>query len=128
MTMLYHEDDCKLSHRDPKVLDRMILWLRWQYECIFEGGSGEMKVSRGKVHKYVVMTVDFTKRGILEISMFGYVEEILATFDEADTTEGGAKTSATTEDFFKIDEDSEKLGEVIRTLRDIFLYQPKTLR
>jgi hypothetical protein len=72
----------------------------------------------------VGMTLDFTKRGILEISIIGYVEEILATFDKADTTEGGAKISATTGDFFKIDEDSEKLGEV-RTV-EFYILVPKT--
>jgi Reverse transcriptase (RNA-dependent DNA polymerase) len=111
MTICFHVDDCKLSHRDSKVLDRMILWLRQEYESIFEDGSGEMKVSRGKVHKYLGMTLDFTERGIVKISMFEYVEEILATFDKADPKGGGTKTSAAPEDLFKIDQDCEKLGQ-----------------
>ena len=36
MTILFHVDDCKLSHVDPKVNDRMIRWLRCEYENIFE--------------------------------------------------------------------------------------------
>jgi hypothetical protein len=49
-----------------------------------------MKVSRGKVHKYLGMTLDFKGRGLVKISMFEYVEEILDTFDKAGGTEGDA--------------------------------------
>ena len=51
MTICYHVDDCKLSHRRSKFNDRMIKWLRQEYEIIFGDGSGKMTVSRGKVHK-----------------------------------------------------------------------------
>ena len=47
MTICFHVDDCKLSHRDPKVMDSMINFLRQEYESIFEDGSGQMTVSRG---------------------------------------------------------------------------------
>ena len=63
MTILFHVDDCKLSHRKTKIMDRMIKHLRQEYESIFEDGSGAMTVSRGKVHKYLGMTLDFTHRG-----------------------------------------------------------------
>jgi hypothetical protein len=36
MTICFHVDDCKLSHRQPKVMDKMIKWLRQEYESIFE--------------------------------------------------------------------------------------------
>jgi hypothetical protein len=49
MTICFHVEDCKLSHRNPQVMDEMITWLRQKYESIFEDGSGEMKISRGKV-------------------------------------------------------------------------------
>ena len=56
MTICYHVDDCKLSHRRSKVNDQMIKWLRLEYESIFEDGSGKMTVIRGKVQKYLGMT------------------------------------------------------------------------
>ena len=58
MTICFHVDDCKLSHHKPKVMDRMIEWLRKEYESIFKDGSGKMTVSRGKVHTYLGMTLD----------------------------------------------------------------------
>jgi hypothetical protein len=36
MTICFHVDDCKLSHRKSKVMDKMIEWLRQEYESIFE--------------------------------------------------------------------------------------------
>jgi hypothetical protein len=109
MTICFHVDDCKLSHRKPKVMDKMIEWLRQEYESIFEDGSGQMTVSRGKVHKYLGMTLDYTIRGQVMITMNDYIEEILTAFDKADPKGGGTKTSAASENLFRIDEDCEKL-------------------
>ena len=63
MTICFHVDDCKLSHVDPKEMDRMIEWLKQEYESIFEDGSGKMSVSRGKIHTYLGVTLDFTVKG-----------------------------------------------------------------
>jgi hypothetical protein len=58
------------DHRSPKVVDDIIDWLRLNYESIFEDGSGKMKVSRGKIHDDLGMTLDFTTRGIVRVTMF----------------------------------------------------------
>jgi hypothetical protein len=78
MTICFHVDDRKLSHRKTKVMDSMIEYLRQEYESIFEDRSGAMTVSRGKIHKYLGMTLDYTVRGQVKITMFGYVDEILS--------------------------------------------------
>ena len=61
--IVFHVDDCKLSHIDSKVLDDTIEWLRQDYESIFEDGSGKMKVSQGQKHKYLGMDLDFSTPG-----------------------------------------------------------------
>jgi hypothetical protein len=76
MTICFHVDDCKLSYRKTKVVNIMIEYLRQEYESIFEDGSGAITVSRGKVHKYLRMTLDYTVRGQVKITMFNYVDEI----------------------------------------------------
>jgi hypothetical protein len=68
-----------------------------------------MTVSRGKVHKYLGMTLDYTIRGQVKITMIDYVDEILTAFDKADPKGHGTKTSAASENLFKIVEDCEKL-------------------
>jgi hypothetical protein len=58
MTICLHVDDCKLGRRKKKVMDTMIEYLRQYYESIFEDGTIAMTVSRGKIHKYLGMTLD----------------------------------------------------------------------
>jgi len=109
MTICFHVDDCKLSHCIPKVMDGMIKYLRDEYESIFEVGPGKMTVSRGKVHKYLGMTLDCSVRGRVKISMYDYIEEILTAFDKAEPKCAGTKSTAAPGDLFKVDEDQEKL-------------------
>jgi hypothetical protein len=93
-TILFHVDDCKISHNDSKVNDEFIEVLRQEYKSIFEDGSGKLQVPRGKVHTYLGMKLDFTKPGQVEVSMFDYVQEILETFDKTTPNCTGIKTSA----------------------------------
>jgi hypothetical protein len=81
-TILWHVDDCKLSCVYTKANDKLIEVIRQEYETIFEDGSGKMKVSRGKVHEYLGMTIDFRTRGQVKITMFKFIKEILAEFEK----------------------------------------------
>jgi hypothetical protein len=111
MTICFHVDDCNLSHCKKKVMDSMIEYLRQYYESIFEDGSGVMTVSRGKTHKYLGMTLDYTVRGQVKIRMFDYVNDIIAAFDKAEPKGGGTNTSAAPDGLFKVDESCEKLKQ-----------------
>jgi hypothetical protein len=83
MTICFHVYDCKLSHLKKTVMERMSGYLWQEYESIFEDGSGAMTVSRGKIHKYLGMTLDYSVPGQVKIIMLNYVNEILAAFDKA---------------------------------------------
>jgi hypothetical protein len=111
MTICFDVDDCKLSHRKNKVMDTMIEYLREEYESIFEDGTGAMTVSRGKIHKYLGMTLDYTVCGQVTITMFDYVDEILTAFDKAEPKGGGTKTSTAPGILFKVDESCVKLAQ-----------------
>jgi hypothetical protein len=87
----------------------MIDWIWQEYESIFEDGSGQMTVSRGRVHKYLRMTLDYTAHGQVNISMLNYVDEIINAFDMAEPKGAGTKSSAPPDDLFKVDKDREKL-------------------
>jgi hypothetical protein len=106
MTICFHVDNCKLSHKSLKVNDRMIRWLKREYESIFEDGSGEMSVSRGKIHTYPGMTLDYTLQGRAMITMFDYINEIISAYDKVNPKGGGTKTSAAPENLFRIDRNS----------------------
>ena len=102
MTICYHVDECKLIHRRIKVNDHMIKWLIQEYETIFKEGSGKMTVSRGKVHKYLVMTLDYTVCGQVHIKMIYFLEEVLMDLDKAEPKGGGTNTSAAPDNLFKV--------------------------
>ena len=110
-TICFHVDDCKLSHKSKKANDRLIKHLRKEYESIFEDGSGKMAVSRGKIHKYLGMTLDYTTLGQVKVSMFEKIEEILTTFEKAEPNGGGTKSTAAPENLFVVNMDAEKLPQ-----------------
>jgi hypothetical protein len=62
-----------------------------------------MTVSRGKIHRYLGTTLDYTVCGQVKITMFEYVDEILTAFDKAEPKQGGTKTSAAPDSLFKVD-------------------------
>ena len=132
MTILFHVDDCKLSHKEAKQNDIMIKWLKEEYESIFEDGSGKMAVSRGKVHTYLGMALDYTTRGQVKVTMLDHIEDLIVAFEKAEPKGGGTKTSAAPENLFKIDEDCEKLApkkkEVFHHLVAKTLYVTKRAR
>ena len=121
LTICFHVDDCKISHVDSKVLDDTIEWLRDEFESVFEDGSGKMKVHQGKVLKYLGMTLDFSKKKKVKVSMFDYVHEIISAWDavkEMKDREGfnivlskkNIRTCAAPENLFKVDESASKLS------------------
>ncbi len=54
----------------------MINWLQAEYEIVFKGGLGVMKVHRGKVHKYLEMSLDSSHKGQCHVTMYDYLDGI----------------------------------------------------
>jgi len=77
MTILWHVDDVKSSHIDPKVNDSFIDWLKKEY-----GQLGEVKSSRGKRHDYLGMILDYSVEGQVIIDMCDYVKKMVAEFPQ----------------------------------------------
>ncbi len=65
-TIRWHVNDLKLSNWDAKVVDGVIKW--------FKGKYGNVKVSRGPVHDYLGMTLDFSDLGKAKISVFDFLK------------------------------------------------------
>jgi hypothetical protein len=72
--MCFHVDDCKILHNTPKVVDKMIEWLRSEYENMFKDGTRQMKVHHGKTHKYLGMSLDFSHPNQCRVTMIDYVD------------------------------------------------------
>jgi Reverse transcriptase (RNA-dependent DNA polymerase) len=110
-TILFHVDDCKASHVDAKVNDELEANLRAEYEQIMEDGSGAMKVHRGHKHEYLGMTLDYSKKGVCQITMPKFLTEALAEYKRAMPISVGTKPTAGPKDLFIVDQECPKLGD-----------------
>jgi hypothetical protein len=70
-TILFHVDNLKLSHKSMSVNDKFEKWLNSMY-----GKHGKVTATRGQVHNYLGMELDYRKQGELKINMTKYVENI----------------------------------------------------
>jgi hypothetical protein len=74
-TIIFHVDDLKSSHQDPKVNDEFEQWLNFEF-----GEHGKVTTKRGLLHDYLGMTLDYTEKGAIIIDMKKYVSEMLTSF------------------------------------------------
>ena len=87
-TVVWHVDDAKISHKDPKVVSEVIALLNKKY-----GELQEVTENRGKIHDYLGMTIDYTIPGKVVFRMDDYVAGILE--EAPDDMDGVAATPHT---------------------------------
>ena len=64
LTIVWHVDNLKISHVDPNVVTDVINKLSDRF-----GKEAPMNISRGKVHDYLGMTLDFRQKGKVKVLM-----------------------------------------------------------
>jgi hypothetical protein len=94
LTILFHINDLKSSHKDKKVNDEFLKWLQDKY-----GGHKGVSFTRGPIHSYLGMTLDHFEEGKVKIDMRDYVKEMIEEFPE-DLTTGRAATTPAGPDLF----------------------------
>jgi hypothetical protein len=104
ITVCWHVDDLKVSHEKSQVIDNFIAWIKETY-----GKIGEVKVTRGKVHQYLGMTLDYSTPGQVSIDMTQYVDEMVKGFPSEYLT-GKVVVSPWNENLFKVQDDSTGLS------------------
>ena len=102
-TTCWYVDDTKISHKDPKVVDRIIDTIEKRF--------GKVTVKRGNEHTFVGMDFKFTGDGKVEISMKEYLKECLDTYYENDSEITEKCVTPGKHDLFKIDHSSKELEE-----------------
>ena len=60
MTLVWHVDDIKVSHENQQVIDMFLNYLRDIYD---DDEIGKMKVTKGKIHEFLGMTLDYSTQG-----------------------------------------------------------------
>ena len=110
LTITWHVDDLKVSHKKYQVISQMVKWLKAKYEQLFDDGSSAMTITCRKIHDYLGMQLDFSMPGEVEVTMIPYVKEIVTLFEQNDNLKKTVKTPAS-EHLFKTCEDAKVLLE-----------------
>ena len=105
LTVSWHVDDLKVSHKDPEVVTLFIEWIKETY-----GSIGEVKVTRGKIHDYLGMKLDYSVDGKLIIDMRDYVSSMIEDFPKEELPDKKV-VSPWTDNLFKVDEESPRLNK-----------------
>jgi hypothetical protein len=74
-TIVFHVDNLKSSHTSKLVNNKFEKWLNSMY-----GKHGKVTPTRGRVHDYLGMELDYGKQGELKKNMTKYVENMLNNF------------------------------------------------
>jgi hypothetical protein len=81
-TVLWHVDYLKISHVSEEVNTSIIKIINVEF-----GKEAPITITRGKVHDYLGMTLDYSEKGKVKIKMLDYVDKLLADLP-ADITRG----------------------------------------
>ena len=73
LTVAWHVDDLKISHVDALAVDHFIDQMEEEF-----GKEAPLSKSRGKVHDYLGMVLDYSKPGKLVLNMIDYIKTVLA--------------------------------------------------
>ncbi|VEU43169.1 unnamed protein product, partial [Pseudo-nitzschia multistriata] len=68
----------QISHESPEVVTHVLKLLEEEF-----GQDAPLTVTRGRIHDYVGMTIDYTEQGKVIFNMFDYVEGILSELPES---------------------------------------------
>ncbi len=74
LTVTWHVDDLKISHKNPSCVTETIQWLESLY--------GNLREQRGKVHDYLGITLDYNTPGVVRVSMVEYIKGLIRDFPE----------------------------------------------
>ena len=78
-TILWHVDDLKISHVEPKVVDEIIELLHTEY------GKDEetpLTVNRGLKHDYLGMQINYSTKGEVVFTMFEFIKKLMDEIPE----------------------------------------------
>jgi hypothetical protein len=77
LTVVWHVDDLKVSHVDAAVVDEFVDQMESEF-----GKETPINKSRGKVHDYLGMELDYSINGQVTINMSDYIKTIISEIPE----------------------------------------------
>jgi hypothetical protein len=76
LTVTWHVDSMKCPHINEYVVDSFISWLKMKYEDI-----NKVKETRGLVHDYFEMKLNYLKQGKVIVCMKKYVNKMIDEYE-----------------------------------------------
>jgi hypothetical protein len=117
-TIIWHVDDLKLSHIQQSILEDFSEKLNTKHTQ-----KVPLTIHHGYVHKYLGMTIDYSKEGKVKFIMKDYVDGIQ---EEAPEDMRGNVVTPVTLNLFAVHKEAEKLddncAEVYHQLKAKLLY------
>jgi hypothetical protein len=108
-TIVWHVNDLKISHMDRNPVTTILDLLDAKYGQEIVGGErAPLTVSRGKIHDYLGMNLDYSEPGCVKVDMTEYVKKIL---DKMPKKMDGTATTPAADYMFTITEGIELLDE-----------------
>ena len=109
ITVQFHVDDLKVSHKNHAILDNFLDDLRSEF-----GQEDGLTENKGLVHKYLCITIDYSIAGVV-FTMFNYLEDVI--FEATNDLKNSRSYYPGNNQLFKVDHDSPRLS---RKDADIF--------
>ena len=106
-TIIWPVDDLKISHVDPNVVTDIIKQLEGEF-----AKEAPLSITRGKVHDYLGMTLDFTIDGKVQIKMIDYIENML---EELPADMDGEAATPAPSHLFEVNENDPKMLDKTRS-------------
>ena len=103
-TVGWHVDDLKIPHHDSQVVDDILCKLNGRY-----GKESPLVITRGRVHDYLGMKMDFTTPGKVILSMPEYIDTLIKEIPS--NLRKGVSTTSAAGHLFTMNTDAEKLSE-----------------
>lgn len=103
-TIAWYVDDLKISHTDPAVVEDIFQKLQDEF-----GKKAPLSVTRGKIHSYLGMTIDYSTDGRVSFTMPTLVGEIISQLPVTFAT--GPDTTPAANHLFEVKEAAAKLSD-----------------
>ena len=102
LTVQFHVDDLKASHMEEKVLEGFLSDPRKEF-----GKETELSETKGLVHDYLGMTLDYSLPGKVAFTMFDFLEDVIV--EAPDNLKKSRSQYPATQNLFKVNQSSPLL-------------------
>ena len=102
--IIFHIDDLILAHSKPMITTKYIKLLDGIY-----GSKDPLTVTRGRIHEYLGMTIDFSMKVGVAITQYDFVKKMYKELHE--DLKGAYRNTPATDFLFKVDNSAEPLSK-----------------